>query len=242
MIIIPAIDLKDGKVVRYTKGKFNKKVYSSDPVAVALEWQRQGAEFLHIVDLDGALYSRQKNLPIIKKIIRALDIPVEVGGGIRDLKTIKRILDMGARRVVLGTRALEDIDFLRKAIAMFKVRVAVGIDTSGGKIGLRGWQKFSGLKVRPLLKTLKALRLKTLIYTDIQRDGTLKGVNITGVKSMLRATDINLVVSGGICSLEDIKKLNQLKYPNLQGLIIGKALYEQRFTLREAIAMVNTFS
>ena len=239
MIIIPAIDIKDGKVVRFTKGRFNKKVYSLDPVKIALEWQRQGAKFLHLVDLDGAMHHDAKNLPIIKKIIKALKIPVEVGGGIRDEKAIKNILGLGAKRVVLGTKAIEDPEFLASAIKSYRSKIAVGLDISGEKIGLYGWKKLVNLKVKELLKKLEGYNLKTLICTDIKRDGTMSGVDLVRIKELAGRTKIQIIVSGGISSLEDIRSLKMLKLRNLKGVIIGKALYEQRFTLPEAIKTIK---
>lgn len=237
MLIIPAIDLKDGQVVRYAKGRLNKTVYSSEPAAVALDWQRQGARFLHLVDLDGAMSGRQKNLKFIKKIIKAVKIPVEVGGGIRDLGTIKKIITYGAERVILGTRAIEDIGFLENAIKRFGNKIALSLDARGKRLGLYGWKKSLKSGIIQLLKKLKNLRLKTIIYTDITRDGTLRGLNIQAIKNILETTSIDVIVSGGVSSLNDIKKLLELKMPNLKGVIVGKALYEKRFSLQEAIAV-----
>ena len=236
MLIIPAIDLKDGQVVRYTRGKLNKKVYSDNPVAVALSWQGQGAKFLHLVDLDGAMSGKQKNLSIIKKIIKAIKIPVEVSGGIRELLTIKKIIALGASRVSLGTKAIEDIDFLKKAIEKFGNRIALSLDVSNERLGLCGWRKSSKIGLRPFLRKLKELHPATIIYTDITRDGTLCGLNIPAIKKMLKATTVDLIVSGGVSSLADIKELVNLGCLNLKGVIVGKALYERRFTLKEAIA------
>ena len=236
MLIIPAIDLKDGQVVRYTRGKLNKKVYSDNPVAVALSWQGQGAKFLHLVDLDGAILGQQKNLNIIKKIIKAIKIPAEVSGGIRELLTIKKIIAFGATRVSLGTKAIENLDFLKKAIEKFGNRIVLSLDASNEKLGLYGWRKSSKIGLRPFLEKLKELHPATIIYTDISRDGTLSGVNIPAIKKMLKATPADLIVSGGVSSLADIKKLVKLGCPGLKGVIVGKALYERRFTLKEAIA------
>ncbi len=235
MIIIPAIDLKDKQVVRYTKGIKDKKIYSSDPVAVALDWQRLGARWLHIVDLDGAISGEQKNLSVIKKIIRSVRLKVEVGGGIRALPAIKGLIDSGASRIVLGTKAIEDPAFLEEAVKKFGKRIAVGLDTSGGKMGLYGWRKSCKIQLRPRLRFFEDIGLQTIISTDIKRDGTLKGVDLEAIERMLQATKIDLIVSGGVSSLDDIRKLTELPYRNLKGVIVGKALYENRFTLNEAI-------
>ena len=239
MLIIPAIDLKDGRVVRYTKGRLNKKVYSSDPVSVALDWQEQGAKFLHLVDLDGAFSGTQKNLKVIKKIIKKINIPVEAGGGIRDLSAIKKVIDCGVKRVILGTRAIEDVDFLSRSIEKFGQKIALGLDASGQKLGLRGWRKTAKISLKDYLKSLENLNLKTIIYTDISRDGTLSGINLPEIKKVLRSSGIDFIISGGVSSLADIKKLASLDCLNLKGVIVGKALYEKRFSLKEAIALVH---
>lgn len=239
MLVIPAIDLKDGRVVRYTKGKLNKKVYSADPVSVALDWQGQGAKFLHLVDLDGAFYGRQKNLMIIRKIIKKINIPVEAGGGIRDVSAIKKVIDCGVQRVILGTRAIEDIDFLGRAIEKFGQKIALGLDASGQRLGLRGWRKAASVSLKDYLRKLENLNLKTIIYTDISRDGTLSGINLPAIKRVLNTSQIDFIVSGGVSSLTDIKKLAGLDCVNLKGVIVGKALYEKRFSLREAIAVIK---
>lgn len=242
MLIIPAIDLKEGRVVRYTKGRLNKKVYSSDPVSVALDWQDQGAKFLHLVDLDGAICGRQKNLKVIKKIIKKINIPAEAGGGIRDLSAIQKVIDCGVRRVILGTRAIEDIDFLGRAIEEFGQKIALGLDASGQKLGLRGWRKTAKISLKNYLKSLENLNLKTVIYTDISRDGTLSGINLPAIKNVLRSSGIDFIISGGVSSLADIKKLASLDCLNLKGVIVGKALYEKRFSLKEALALVHNSS
>jgi|SRR3989338_73720 len=236
MLIIPAIDLKDGEVVRYTRGRFNKKVYSADPVSVALNWQRQGAKFMHVVDLDAALTGKAKNLKLIKKIIAATKIPLEVSGGIRDLAMIKKILNLGASQVVLGTKAIEDTGFLSKAVKKYGGQIALAMDVSSRGIGIEGWKRSVKIEFASLIATLEKMCLRTIIYTDITRDGSLKGLNFPALKRMLQATSIDVIVSGGVCSLEDIKGLIALKRPNLKGVIIGKALYEKMFSLPEAIA------
>ncbi len=237
MLIIPAIDLKDGQVVRYTKGRLDKKVYSDNPVLVAKKWQAQGARLLHLVDLDGAMSGVQKNLGIVKKIIKALKIPVEVGGGLRDLTAIQKVIEAGAKRAIIGTKAIEDTGFLEKAIKKFGNKIALSIDASGKKLSVYGWSSASKIELTYLLKKLKTAHLKTIIYTDITRDGTLKGVNIAKVKSMLKSTEIEVIISGGVSSLVDIQKLAKLDCPNFKGVIVGKALYEHRFSLKEALAV-----
>ena len=236
MLIIPAIDLKEGQVVRYRKGRMNKKVYSCDPVGVALGWQNQGAKLLHIVDLDGAMTGEQVNFPIIARIIKSLSIPVEVSGGIRDFRTMKKIIDKGAERIVIGTKAIEDSIFLKDAIKKFGKKICMGLDSSGGnKIGVDGWRRSIRINIKPLLMSLDRVHLKTIIFTDIKRDGTLEGMDIARVRNILNATNIDVIVSGGVSALSDVKKLVRLDRANLKGVIIGKALYENVFSLSEAI-------
>ena len=237
MLIIPAIDLKEGLVVRYTKGRLNKKIYSHDPIGTALSWQAQGGKLLHVVDLDGAMTGRRLNFHIITRIVKSLKIPVEVSGGIRSLDAVRKIIGIGAQRVVLGTKAIEDIAFLRDAINGFGKKIGVGLDLSGAsKIGLYGWKKSVTLGLEPLLEAFESAHLKTLIFTDIRRDGTLKGLDILNIRNMLGATGMDIIVSGGVSSLSDIRKLARLRYRNLKGVIIGKALYENKFSLRDALA------
>ncbi|MFA5310990.1 MAG: 1-(5-phosphoribosyl)-5-[(5-phosphoribosylamino)methylideneamino]imidazole-4-carboxamide isomerase [Candidatus Omnitrophota bacterium] len=236
MLIIPAIDLKDGAVVRLVQGKFNKKVYSRDPVKVARHWVRQGAKFLHLVDLDGAFSGRPKNLNLVKDIVKAISVPVEFGGGIRSLSAIKSVLGSGVARVVLGTKAVEDEVFLRKALSTFKEKIIVAVDVKEGKVMVKGWK--AGYKNRDALKfclSLKKLGFKELIYTDTLKDGTLSGPNIKEMKRVLKATGIKVVASGGISRLGDLDKLKSLEREGLSAVIIGKALYEGKFTLPQAL-------
>jgi len=236
MLIIPAIDLKDGVVVRLTQGKFNKKVYSRDPVKVARHWVSQGAKFLHLVDLDGAFSGRPKNLNLVKDIVKAISVPVELGGGIRSLAAIKGVLNCGVARVVLGTKAVEDAVFLKKALSTFKEKIIVGVDVKEGKVMIKGWSL--GHRNMDALKFclfLTKLGFKELIYTDTLKDGTLTGPNIKDMKRVLKATGIKVVASGGISRLGDLDKLKRLEREGLSAVIIGKALYEGKFTLPQAL-------
>jgi phosphoribosylformimino-5-aminoimidazole carboxamide ribotide isomerase len=238
MLIIPAIDLKDGCVVRFVQGRLNKKIYSRDPVKTAKHWLRQGAKLIHIVDLDGASTGRPKNLNIVKEIAKTIDVPIQFGGGIRKIDTIKTLLNCGIKRVVLGTKATEDRSFLENAFKKFKNRIIVSLDAKGNQILIKGW-KNSYLKT-DLLKFARALKemgFKQMIYTDILKDGTLSGPNIKGIKGLLKETGIELIVSGGICSLEDIYRLKLLEKRGVVGVIVGKALYEGKFTLSQALKL-----
>ena len=236
MLIIPAIDLKDGKVVRFTQGRFDKKVYSHDPLKTARHWVRQGAEFIHLVDLDGAIEGRPKNLDIVRKIVKAVNVPVEFGGGVRKKKTVEELIAMGVARVVIGTLAAEDEKFLLEVFKRFKKRVIVSIDENKGNVLTRGWRKeVKVIKALDLAKRIKDLGFEEIIYTDTGRDGTLKGPNTMGIKNLLKETRLKVIASGGIASLNDIRKLKSLEKNGLLGVIIGKALYEGRFTLKEAL-------
>lgn len=236
MLIIPAIDLKDGCVVRYVQGRFDKKVYSRDPLKTAKHWVKGGAQILHIVDLDGAFSGTQKNLGIVKEISKNVDVPLEFGGGVRKIETIKKLLNYGIQRVVLGTKAVKDRVFLRKAFIKFKDRVIVSIDAKDSSILIKGWGVSAGnIDVVTFARYLKKLGFEQLIYTDTTKDGTLSGPNIKGIKKLLKEAGLNIIVSGGISSLEDICRLKRLEKQGLRGVIIGKALYEGRFTLTQAI-------
>lgn len=240
MLIIPAIDLKDGCVVRLVRGKLDDvKVYSKDPLKTAKHWVKQGAELIHIVDLDGASTGVAKNLDIVKKIIKEISVPVQFGGGIRDISTIETLCGLGVSRVVLGTKAVEDTDFLRKVFRKFKDKVIVSIDAKDGKVLINGWQKgYKNLEAVELAEILKDIGFNELIYTDVSKDGTLAGPNIKGIKKLLNETGMKVVASGGVSSLEDISKLCGLKEKGVTGVIVGKALYEGKFTLMQALELV----
>jgi phosphoribosylformimino-5-aminoimidazole carboxamide ribotide isomerase len=238
MLIIPAIDLRNAKVVRLFQGKFNQeKIYSSDPVKMAKHWARQGAKFLHIVDLDGASSGAIKNLEVLKKIISQVGIPLEFGGGVRNMATISKLLDLGVQRVVLGTKAASDAQFLRKAWKKFGERIIVSIDAKCGKVLTKGWDCGTSKTTLDFAKELKEIGFKQLIYTDISKDGTLSGPNILGIKELLRETGLNIIASGGVADLKDLCKLNKFKKQGLSGVIVGKALYEGKFTLAQALRL-----
>lgn len=235
MLIIPAVDIKDGVVVRLVQGRRDQKVYSRDPLKTARHWVNQGARFMHLVDLDGAICGKSANLSTLKKIARSVNIPLEIGGGVRTIERIKELLDCGFSRVVLGTKAAEDPVFLKKAFQRFKDKIIVSVDTEAGRVAVRGWQgRRARISLPKLLAILKETGFKELIYTDILKDGTLKGPNIKAIKALLKS-GMKVIASGGVSSLEDIRKLKNLKSKGLTGVIIGKALYEGRFTLAQAL-------
>lgn len=238
MLIIPAIDIIGGKVVRLEKGDFSKeKVYSMDPLEAAKAWEAKGAEFLHIVDLDGAREGKIKNVAIMTNIMKNIKVPCEVGGGIRDRADVDYFLKNGAARVVLGTKAFEDPDYLRRLIDAFNEKIVVSCDFSGNKVVKKGWQEKTTLDPIDAVKQLRTIGVKTIVVTDISVDGTLTGPNFDILKEILAAVDISIIASGGISSLEDIRKLKAIKNKNLEGAIIGKALYEGRIDLEEAIKL-----
>jgi len=236
MLIIPAIDLRGGKVVRLFQGKFDRqKVYSGDPVEAAKHWARQGAKFLHIVDLDGASSGAPKNLEVLKEIITRVGLPVEFGGGVRSMETLSRLLCLGAQRVILGTKAAADEGFLKKAWKKFGEKIIVSIDARSGKVLTRGWNHRAAKTALDFARELKEIGFQQIIYTDISRDGTLTGPNIPGIKELLKLTGLKVIASGGVCGLKDLVKLKRLKKQGLAGVIIGRALYEGKFTLTEAL-------
>ncbi len=237
MLIIPAIDLRGGKVVRLFQGRFDRqKVYSLDPVKAARHWARQGAKFLHVVDLDGASGGKSGNLAALKRILENIQIPLEFGGGVRNIKAISALLALGVQRVVLGTRAAEDRKFLDKAHKEFGGRVIVSIDAREGKVLTKGWNSSSAKNALDFAGELKDLGFKQVIYTDVSRDGALCGPNIAGVKELIRKTGLDVIASGGVSGLGDLKKLKALR-KGLSGVIVGKALYEGKFTLAEALSL-----
>ena len=236
MLIIPAIDIIGGRVVRLEQGDFNKeKSYSDDPIQAALKWEKKGAKFLHLVDLDGARNGKMKNVDTIAKIIENIRIDCEIGGGLRDEDEVNYFLKKGAKRVVFGTRVLEDFDYLAKLINKFNKRIAVSIDFKGNKVVKKGWQEETDLEPVELITEMEEIGVKTIIVTDISLDGTLKGPNIDALKKILSATKISIIASGGISSLDDIKRLKAIERKNLEAVIIGKALYEGKIDLEEAI-------
>ncbi len=235
--IIPAIDLQDGRVVRLVKGEFGRsKEYSRDAAAVAAEWAAQGARMIHIVDLDGAKSGRQRNLPLAAKIARTAGVPVQLGGGIRTLQAVKRVLEAGISRVILGTRAVEDRVFLENAYDRFGERVIISVDAANGRIMVKGWlESHRGPDAVDFARSLGKTGFSEMIYTDTLRDGTLKGPNLPAVRKLLRESGMRVIASGGISSLRDIRELCVLEKKGLSGIITGKAIYEKKFTLRQAI-------
>ncbi|MDD5746487.1 MAG: 1-(5-phosphoribosyl)-5-[(5-phosphoribosylamino)methylideneamino]imidazole-4-carboxamide isomerase [Candidatus Omnitrophica bacterium] len=238
MLITPAIDLRNGKVVRLFRGSYAKEtVYADDPLAVAEQWNQQGAEILHIIDLDGALAGKPKNQKVISAIIKKLGVKVHVGGGVRSAATIKSLLDKGVYRVIMSTRIFDDDDFLHTIDEDVRARIIVSIDSKAGIVMNKGWTEQTALTVQDALKKIEQSGIGLAVVTDVTSDGTLSGPNMGLLTGVLTGTRINILCAGGISGIEDIKNLRRLKndYPNLFGVIIGKALYEGKIDLREAI-------
>jgi phosphoribosylformimino-5-aminoimidazole carboxamide ribotide isomerase len=231
MIVLPAIDIKNGKCVRLQQGRMDlETAYFDDPVQVATMWEAQGAEYLHLVDLDGAFTGGQPNMALIKGIVAAVNIPVEIGGGIRTEDTVEAYLSIGVDRVILGTSAVENMSLVRRLCQRFPGRIAVSVDAKGDRVAIKGWVETSEKEVLPFCKELKDAGVSTIIYTDISRDGMLMGPNMDMLRLLQAQLGDNVIASGGIARIEHIEALSSL---GLYGAITGKALYEGTLTMEE---------
>lgn len=238
VIIIPAIDLKDGICVRLLQGKKeDATVYSDDPASTALRWESCGARLLHVVDLDGAFTGNQKNIESIRRIREAVKMDIEVGGGIRDMERIDLLISIGINRVILGTVAIEKPELVRDACKKYPGKVLVGIDAKNGYVAVKGWVEVTHVKARDLALKMQDYGVAGTIYTDISKDGMMTGPNIEATREMVEALNIPVIASGGVSSMEDIKKLMSIK--NLWGAITGKAIYSGAIDLREAIKLTE---
>ena len=237
MIVIPAVDIKDGKCVRLLQGRMeDETVYAENPWEMALRWQEAGAVLLHIVDLNGAVEGRGVNDEAVREIIERVDMKTELGGGIRDMNRIEALIEMGVDSVILGTVAVENPELVRKAIEKYgPEKVIAGIDARNGIVSTRGWTEDGGRSAVELGCEMRELGVTRIIYTDISRDGMLTGVNITETERMARKTGLKITASGGISSLDDIRTLKQIECLGVDSVITGKALYEGKFGLEEAI-------
>lgn len=240
MLIIPAIDLKEGKCVRLEQGLMDKAtVYSDDPGTTAKHWEAQGAELLHVVDLNGAFAGIPKNLDAIKAIRAAVKMPIEVGGGIRDIATIGSLVSIGIDRIILGTAAIEDPAFVQQACREFPGRIIVGIDAKDGLVAIKGWAEVTKVKAVDLAKQMQEYGVIAIIYTDIKRDGMLSGPNIEATKALAESLRIPVIASGGVHTLKDIENLMTVRCNGVTGVITGKAIYSGSLNLREAIQYVK---
>lgn len=240
MILFPAIDLKDGRCVRLVQGDMEQAtVFGDDPAAQGLAFERQGFEWLHVVDLDGAFAGRPMNAAAVEAILAGVRIPVQLGGGIRDLRTVEGWLGRGVARAIIGTAAVRDPDFVREAARLFPGRIAVGIDAKDGRVAVEGWAQTSTLTAADLGRRYEDAGVAALIYTDIARDGILKGLNIPMTLSLARAVSIPVIASGGLASMADIERLLQPDAAKLLGAISGRALYDGRIDPQEALELIR---
>ena len=237
MIIIPAIDIKQGRCVRLLQGEMDKEtVFSDDPAAMARRWEDEGAELIHVVDLDGAVEKKPKNLDAIRAIVRQAGIPIQVGGGIRDMETIGMYFDIGVKRVVIGSEAVHNPDLVRQACGKWPGRIVVGIDARGGMVAIEGWTQTTDVPAGELGKQFENAGVAAINFTDIERDGMRSGPNIEATRDLARAVNIDVVASGGVSSMQDIESLAPLEADGVVGVISGRALYDGSLDLREALA------
>ncbi len=233
MIIYPAVDVRDGKCVRLTQGEFNKEtIYADNPVEMALRWGKMGAQYLHVVDLDGARSGKAQNIAVISEMAAKMGVPVQLGGGIRTIEMIENVLSKGIERVILGTSAVKDPQLVKRAVKTFENKVVIGIDAKDGMVAIEGWEKTSEFKAVDFAKKMEDLGVKTIIYTDISRDGMLNGPNLKAMEEMVKAVNIEIIASGGVGKIEDIKNLKEV---GVSGAIVGRALYTGDVDLKDAI-------
>lgn len=236
MEIIPAIDIISGRCVRLVQGKFDQEtVFSDSPVEIAKQWESQGAKRLHVVDLDGARTGHPQNLKVLRSIVQTISIPVQVGGGIRTIETARRVLKTGVERVIIGTSAALDSDAAKEMFAQLGEQAVLGIDALNGYVAVRGWQARTEERAIDFARRMQAVGAKRIIFTDISRDGMLSGVNVHAVERIINAVELPVIASGGVGSLDDIKRLAPLAGKGLEGVILGKALYTGAVSLPKAI-------
>ena len=240
MIVIPAVDLKDRKCVRLSQGKMDQEsVYSEHPVEMARHWESMGAERLHVVDLNGAVMGKPVHRSLIKEIGQSVHIPIEVGGGIRDIATIEDYLFSGVRWVILGTAGFQNRSLMEGACRRFPERVILGIDAKGGRVAIQGWNEVVSLEAIDLVKQFEGMGLSAVIFTDIERDGMGTGLNLESTKNLARSTSTPVIASGGVSRIEDIERLLELERNGVIGVIVGRALYTGCINLEEAIRLVK---
>ncbi len=243
MILFPAIDLKDGQCVRLKLGEMaDATVFNDNPAAQARAFEEQGFSWLHIVDLNGAFSGKPVNAAAVEAILGAISIPAQLGGGIRDLATIEMWLSKGVRRVILGTIAVRDPALVREACRKFPGKVAVGIDAKGGRVAVEGWAEVSEMTAIELARQFEDAGVAAIIYTDIERDGVLKGLNLPSTAELARATSIPVIASGGLASMADIEQLIRPEYAMLEGAISGRALYDGRLDVKRALELISSWA
>ena len=237
MRIYPAIDIIDGACVRLVQGDYSQKTkFADNPVEIAKKFESCGAEFIHLVDLDGARCGTMPNFPLVCEIAKSVSIPVEIGGGIRDMQAVSKYLENGVYRVIIGTSAISNPEFVKEAVSKYKDRIVVGIDAKDGYVATNGWESVSKITALELAKQMEEIGVKTIIYTDIATDGMLKGPNLEAMKEMSEAVSLDVVASGGVSCLEDIKNLKDC---GVEGVIVGKAIYTKKVSLSEAIKIAE---
>lgn len=240
MLLLPAIDIREGQCVRLYQGKMEEvTVYSEDPVEVASIWEKAGAPMLHVVDLDAAFSGAPQNLEVIERIIETISIPIQVGGGIRSIEAIDTMLNLGVKRAVLGTVAINNQKMVMEAVKKYGEGIVVGIDSKDGYVAVEGWEATTPKTSLELAFEMKELGISRIIYTDTKRDGTLEGPNIEATREIAEKTSLKIIASGGISSLEDIKEVMTLEKYGVEALIIGKALYAERISYEEALEIVK---
>jgi phosphoribosylformimino-5-aminoimidazole carboxamide ribotide isomerase len=240
MILLPAIDILDGRAVRLAQGEFDQQtVYDADPLDAARRWVADGARALHVVDLDGARSGRPANLEHLRRIVAEVGVPVQAGGGLRDPEAVEQALDAGARRVVLGTAALHDVDFLDHVIARHRDRLVVSVDARRGRLAASGWTEQTEIPVESVIESLGQRGVTRFVYSSIERDGMLSGPDLDEVARVAAVVRGSWIYSGGVSSTEDLRALAELRQVNLSGVIVGTALYEQRFGVAEAQAALD---
>lgn len=237
MLVIPAVDIRGGRCVRLIQGAADQeRVYADDPVAAATRWEAQGAPWVHVVDLDGAFAGMPQNADVILRLIAAVRVPVQVGGGVRTVEAVERLLGQGAARVILGTAAVSSPAVLREACRRFGDRIAVAIDARGGYAATEGWVTTTGEPAEAVAIRIVRAGVRRIIYTDISRDGMLEGPNLAAFHAILQAVDVPVIASGGVASVEDLHTLRRLEAEGLEGVIVGRALYEGRVRLPDLLA------
>ena len=240
MKIIPAVDIKGGRCVRLTQGKEDQEtVYSHNPQAMAEHWDEQGAQLIHVVDLDGAFQGLPKNVDLIKDIIYSSTVDIQVGGGIRSLEAIAAYVNAGVYRVILGTIAHENPSFVEEACKQFPGKIIIGIDAQDGKVAIKGWTEVSEQTAADLAQSMEPMGVAGFIFTDISRDGMLQGPNLDSIRQFAQATSLPIIASGGISGIQDVVSLLSLKSEGVEGMITGKALYDKRLDFKEALKQVR---
>jgi phosphoribosylformimino-5-aminoimidazole carboxamide ribotide isomerase len=245
MIIIPAVDIKNGKCVRLLQGRMDDEtIYSDDPEVMAIKWAQLGAQLVHVIDLDGAFAKSPQNIGSIRKILQSVNVPIQLGGGIRNEETVHMYLEIGVNRVIIGTEAIKKPEFIKKVCKIYPEQIVVGIDARNGKVAIDGWTHTTGIEVIELAKEFEDCGVAAINFTDIHRDGMQTGPNLDETLRLAEAVSIPVVASGGVSSIEDIKNLLPLEKAGVAGVIVGKALYGGQLDLKEALDLTrqNTIS